>query len=465
MKLWQRVYLVALIVITLVVNVGFFGIIYFTYNQMLQEEKNRCITEFVILKENISSDIAQMEKNISLNVEYFSKFLNAYNSYYKSDTLLFGVVDNVVVGAQENREQLPNENGVYIKDEGKTTIYISQILDDNHQNYRIIMRRTLDDFDKIWDTLKPLYIVGGIVLSLGVSLLLALLVRIVLKPMDKLEQAAKMVETGDWSARVHIKGNHELAQLGNQFNAMAGSVEENITKLQKMSDEKQELINNLAHEMNTPITSIQGLADYLRMSELSEDERNECLGYISNESIRLKEISAVLLSMAKMQSPEDITKTKFSIKNMCNRLENVYIKEFTKQNVKLQISCEVECIQANEALIESLLRNLITNAYNAVLGRKNPLVEARIFAEKSVLKIQVSDNGCGIEEEHISHIFEPFYRVDKSRSREMGGSGLGLPFVKKIVELHNGNIEVSSKINEGTEFRINLPFDNFSENI
>lgn len=465
MKLWQRVYLVALIVITLVVNVGFFGIIYFTYNQMLQEEKNRCITEFVILKENVSSDIAQMEKSISLNEEYFSKFIIAYNSYYKNDTLLFGVVDNMVVGNQKMREQLPDENGVYIKDEEKTTIYISQIMDDNHQNYRIVMRRTLDDFDKIWDTLKPLYIVGGIVLSLGVSLLLALLVRIVLKPMDKLEQAAKEVEAGEWSSRVHIKGNHELAKLGNQFNAMAGSVEENITKLQKMSDEKQELINNLAHEMNTPITSIQGFADYMKMSDLSEDERNECLGYISNESIRLKEISAVLLSMAKMQSPEDITKTKFSIKNMCNRLENIYTKEFAKENVKLQISCEVEYMQANEALIESLLRNLITNAYNAVLGRKNPLVEARIFAEKSVLKIQVSDNGCGIEEEHISHIFEPFYRVDKSRSREMGGSGLGLPFVKKIVELHNGNIEVSSKINEGTEFRINLPFDNFSENI
>jgi len=235
MKLWQRVYLVALIIITLVVNVGFFGIIYFSYNQMLQEEKDRCSAEFVILRENISSDIAQMEKNISLNEEYFSKFLTAYNSYYKSDTRLFGMVDGVAIGVKEYSLKLPDENGIYIKSEEQTTIYISQILDDNHKNYRIIMRRTLDDFDKIWDTLKPLYVIGGIVLSLGVSLLLALFVRIVLKPMDKLEQAAKMVETGDWSARVHIKGNHELAKLGNQFNAMAGSVEENITKLQKMS--------------------------------------------------------------------------------------------------------------------------------------------------------------------------------------------------------------------------------------
>ncbi len=458
MKLWQRVYLVALVIITIVVNVGFFGIIYFTYNQMLQEEKNRCSAEFVMLRENISSDIAQMEKSVSLNEEYFGKFITAYNSYYKTDTLLFGVVDNMVVGAQEMREQLPDENGVYIKDEDQTTIYISQILDDNHHNYRIIMRRTLDDFDRIWDTLKPLYIVGGIVLSLGVSLLLALLVRIVLKPMDKLEQAAKQVEAGDWSTRVNIKGNHELAKLGNQFNAMAGSVEENIRKL-------QELINNLAHEMNTPITSIQGFADYIRMSELSDDERNECLGYISNESIRLKEISAVLLSMAKMQNPEDIIKTRFSIKNMCNRLESICTREFAKENVKLQISCEVEYIQANEALVESLLRNLITNGYHAVLGKENALIEARIFAEKSALKIRVSDNGCGIEKVHLTHIFEPFYRVDKARSREMGGSGLGLPFCKKIVDMHNGTIEVKSELNKGTTFLINLPFDNFLERV
>ncbi len=465
MKLWQRVYLVALVIITLVVNVGFFGIIYFTYNQMLQEEKNRCNAEFVMLRENISADIAQMEKSIPLTREYFGKFITAYNSYYEAGTVLLGVVDDEVFGATKTYDKLPKENGVYIESEEQTTIYISQILDDNHQNYRIVMRRELNDFDRIWDTLKPLYIVGGMVLSLGVSLLLALLVRIVLKPMDKLEQAARQVQAGDWSARVHIKGNNELAQLGNQFNAMAGSVEENITKLQKISDEKQELINNLAHEMNTPITSIQGFADYMRMSELSVDEQNECLGYIAAEGKRLKEISATLLSMAKMQNPEDVTKTSFSIENMCNSLESIYTKEFAKQNVKLQISCEVQYVQGNEPLIESLLRNLITNGYHAVLGKENALVEARIFAENDMLNIQITDNGCGIEDEHIPHIFEPFYRVDKARSREMGGSGLGLPFCKKVVDMHKGNIEVESILNQGTTFLINLPFDNLSESI
>ncbi len=465
MKLWQRVYLVALVIITFVVNVGFFGIIYFTYNHMLQEEKNRCNAEFVILRENVSADIAQMEKSIPLNKEYFGKFITAYNSYYEAGTVLLGVVDNEVVGGDKIYDKLPRENGVYIENEGQTTIYVSQILDDNHQNYRIIMKRTLDDFDKSWDTLRPLYIVGGIVLSLVVSLLLSVFVRIVLKPMDELEEATKKVQAGDWSARVHIKGNHELAQLGNQFNAMAGYVEENITKLQKMSDEKQELINNLAHEMNTPITSIQGFADYMRMGELSVDEQNECLGYIAAEGKRLKEISATLLYMAKMQNPEDVTKTSFSIENMCNRLESIYKKEFAKQNVKLQISCEVQHVQANETLIESLLRNLITNGYHAVSDRENALVEVRIFAENDVLNIQITDNGCGIEEEHISHIFEPFYRVDKARSREMGGSGLGLPFCKKIVDIHNGSIEVESRFNHGTTFLINLPFDNLSESI
>lgn len=465
MKLWQRVYLVALVIITLVVNVGFFGIIYFTYNQMLQEEKNRCNAEFIMLRENISADIAQMEKNIPLNKEYYEKFLIAYNSYYNAETRISGIVDGVAVNVQEGYDNMPTENGIYIKNENKTTIYVSQILDDNHQNYRVIMRRTLDDFDKSWDTLMPLYIVGGIVLSLAVSLLLALFVRIILKPMDKLEKAAKKVQTGDWSARVHIRGNHELAQLGNQFNAMADSVEENITKLQKMSDEKQELINNLAHEMNTPITSIQGFTDYVRMSKLSVEEQNECLGYIAAEGKRLKEISATLLAMAKMQKPEDVMKTSVSIENMCNRLENIYKKEFAKQNVKLQISCEVEYVQANETLIESLLRNLITNGYHAVSDKEKAYVEVRIWAEDEQLRIQVADNGCGIEEEYISHIFEPFYRVDKARSREMGGSGLGLPFCKKIIDMHNGNIEVKSRLNKGTTFLINLPFDNLSENI
>lgn len=460
MKLWKKVYLFTLVILTLGVNLGFSGIVYFTYEQMLQSEKERCQAEYVIMQQNISANIAEMEQSISLNTEYFRRFITAYSSYFEADTMLIGMVgEEIVAGetASQNLalEDLPKEDGIFVEKEDKTTIYIAQVLDEDHENYRIVMRRTLDSFDETWATLQPLYLIGGIVLSLGVSLALALAVRLLLKPLDQLEAAAKEVQQENWSARVSIKGDNELAQLGKQFNAMAGSVEENILKLEQQSQQKQELIDNLAHEMNTPITSIGGFADYMRISQLSKEEQEECLDFIIRENHRLKEISSTLLSMAQMEQ-EDGFFAVFSLKQLCSRIEELYTKQFQEENIALNMECKVQEMYGNEVLIESLLRNLITNARRALSDTEQGRIDVAIYKEDENLKMRVSDNGCGIEKEHLEQIFEPFYRVDKARSRENGGSGLGLPFCKKIVEFHNGTISVESAPGRGTTFMISF---------
>ena len=127
--------------------------------------------------------------------------------------------------------------------------------------------------------------------------------------------------------------------------------------------------------------------------------------------------------------------------------------------------CEIEKVFGNETLIEGLMRNLINNAYNAVSEKENGQINTRIFEYNNDVIIKISDNGCGISTEHIGHIFEPFYRVDKARSRMNGGSGLGLPFCHKIVEIHGGSIDVKSVVGEGTTFLVNLPIGKLLENI
>lgn len=456
MKLWKKVYLLAMVIIAISVNIGFFGIVYFTYGYMLQAEQQRCEVEFEVIYESLIADIAKMEENVSLDIEYFQIFMNAYNSYFETDTQLIGVVDDTILGEHTVPNSLSMEDGVYIYDEGQTRIYCVQSLDSSHSKYGIILVRTLTEFDKIWDTLRPLYIAGGTILSLGVSLVLATVVRIVLKPLDELENTAKQMEAGNWSARTHIEGDNELAQLGRQFNAMADSVEVNIKKLEEQSEQKQQLIHNMAHEMNTPITSIRGFADYMQMSVLSEEEQQECLAFIISESKRLKDISSTVLSMAEIQNGQEMKKQDFSIKNMCNRLENLYQKQFQEKQVSLEIHCHIEQMTGNEALIESLLRNLIINAYYAVLDRDEGKIQVEIGEENEQIKLVVSDNGCGIAKKDAEQIFEPFYRVDKARSRDRGGTGLGLAFCKRIVETHNGCIKVDSELEKGTQFIVNF---------
>ena len=452
MKLWKRIYLLTLVIVTLCVNTGFLGIVYVTYNQMLEGEKERCQAEFIIMRQSLSKDVALLEQSTFLSKEYFGKYLEIYSSYYNEDIELYGYVDNIFVGEDKIPYKTIDGNGIFIVEEEQTVIYIAQSLDDSYSNYQVVMRKTLGDFDKIWDKLFWFYMIGGVILSLGVSLILAVAVRIVMKPMDRLETATKQMEVGDWSARVNIDGKDELAMLGRQFNSMADSIEENIIKLEQQSQQKQELINNLAHEMNTPITSIQGFADYMQMGQLSEDEYAECLSFITRESKRLKDISSTLLSMVNLQNKEEILQEQFSIKELCKKIEQLYKKTMDEQGIDFRIECSVDSMKGNNVLLESLLRNMITNGVRALDKRENKLLKISVYSVDNMLKIQVEDNGCGIEDKHLDDIFEPFYRVDKARSREYGGSGLGLPFCRKIVEMHGGSLQVESKVNEGTKF-------------
>ncbi len=456
MKLWKKVYLLTMSIITLGVNLGFFGIVYFTYGHMLQAEKERCETEFGIIYESMRADIAELEEKYSMDIHYFEKILTSYNSYFEKDTELIGIWDCEIIGDEQGLDDESMQNGIVVQREKQTVIFMTQSLEKTPVEYKIVLKRTLYDFDEIWETLLPLYVLGGIFLSLGVSLILAMVVRVLLKPLDELEYVAEQVEKENWSARVNINGNHELAQLGRQFNAMAEAVEEHVEKLKKQSEQKEQLIHNMAHEMNTPITSIQGFADYMQMTTLSEEEQRECLSFITSESKRLKEIASTILSMGVMEHQTELPMCTFSIKTLCNRLKELYMQQLNGTHTSLEIDCQLENLHGNAVLIESLLRNLINNACHAVENRPDGKIGLWISGKDNKVVFIVSDNGCGMEKEEKAQIFEPFYRVDKARSRASGGSGLGLTFCKKIVEAHNGEICVESEVEKGTKFIINF---------
>lgn len=463
MKLWKKVYLLTMIIITLFVNLGFFGIVYFTYEHMLQAEKERCETEFEMIYQSMQADLAEIEEKYTINRYYFEKILTSYNSYFEKDTQLIGIWDDEIIGEEQALNDNSMQNGILVQGGEQTVILMTQSIEKMPIEYKIMLKRTLYEFDKIWETLLPLYVVGGILLSLGVSLILAMVVRILLKPLDSLEYAAEQVKKENWASRVHIKGNHELAQLGRQFNSMAEAVEEHVEMLKKQSKQKEQLIHNMAHEMNTPITSIQGFADYMQMTTLSEEEQRECLGFIISESKRLKGISSTILSMAVIEQDSDLPMCAFSIKELCNRLKELYMQQLNETNTSLELDCRLETIYGNVVLIESLLRNLINNAMHVVQNKSDGKICVWISMVGDSAVFIVSDNGCGIKEEDKRQIFEPFYRVDKARSRASGGSGLGLTFCKKIVEAHNGKICVESEVEKGTKVIISLPFDNPKE--
>lgn len=463
MKLWKKVYICTLAITVVFVKIGILGLFRFTYGQMLSAEKQHCKSEFELLQQSLSANVREMEQNVPLSIDDFNKFLNSYSSFYEDNIRLTGLHGEQVVFGDEREntnERIDlQKNGVQIKKDRYTSIYMVGYLDESHKSYRIVMKKELRDFDKTWSVLWPLYLAGSLLLSIGLSLVLGIVVKYLMKPIDVLTEAVGEIRSGDLSKRVMLRGHDELTDLGMQFNDMAESLEKNMQLLEEEVQKKQHLIDNLAHEMNTPITSIQGFAQFMRIGDIQENERQECLEFILTEAKRLKDISSTILEMARLNHT-DIPMETFSVKKLCQKMERLMHQKCRKQNVALSLNCQAKDFWGNEALLESLLQNLFYNSLHALRekGRITIDIAYRKEGDIQLLSIVVGDDGCGIPEPSIPYIFEPFYRVDKSRSRSFGGSGLGLPFCRRIAQLHGGDIRVKSKENAGTEMTVLLPF-------
>lgn len=231
-------------------------------------------------------------------------------------------------------------------------------------------------------------------------------------------------------------------------------------RFHRLENIRKDFVANVSHELKTPITSIKGFVETLLEGDLTNPaQTRQFLEVIAKNTHRLDAIIDDLLSLSRLedgQSKRDIVfKTTYLKTILTNAIELSRIKAEQKQ-ITINLNCTDDLkINANTLLLEQAVFNLIDNAIKYSDANKAIKLNAR-ESEKELL-ISVEDNGNGIEQKHLSRIFERFYVVDKSRSRKLGGTGLGLAIVKHIVGLHKGHITVQSTVGQGSCFTIHLP--------
>ena len=235
---------------------------------------------------------------------------------------------------------------------------------------------------------------------------------------------------------------------------------ENITEYAKLENMRKEFVANVSHELKTPITSIQGFIETLKMTDnLDEDTKNRFLTIIENEATRLTRLidDILLLSTIENKTKKKIEKVDlFEVFEEVHEVINYIAK---KKNIKVKYDFENKDIDLWEysGYIRQILLNIISNAIKYT--GENGKVSIKQYIKSEKVFIEVKDNGIGIPEEDIERIFERFYRVDKARSRSVGGTGLGLAITKHMVKALNGNIRVESELGVGSKFIIELPFN------
>ena len=266
---------------------------------------------------------------------------------------------------------------------------------------------------------------------------------------DALERIAR----GDFSVRVvnEFKDNQMVSQLATSVNKMA-------LELDQMENMRQEFISNVSHEIQSPLTSIRGFAQALENDELTIEERHHYLNIIGEESTRLSRITEDLLQLASLESDKIKFKPKsYRLDKQIRSLVLACEPQWREKQLNMDVSLEEACITADEDLVSQVWMNLLHNSIK--FTPQNGSVKIALYARGNQVECRITDSGVGISDQDRMRIFERFYKADQSRTNSGGGSGLGLSIVKKIIEMHKGQIEVESKMGMGTTFIVSLPLE------
>lgn len=271
------------------------------------------------------------------------------------------------------------------------------------------------------------------------------------RPFEKITQALRQVREGYTNDPISVSDCLETEHIGEAFNQILG-------RMKVLDDSRQEFVSNVSHELKTPITSIKVLADSLRAQEdVPVELYREFMEDIATEIDRENKIINDLLALIKM----DRTASGLNISEIdINMLVELIMRRLRPIAVKRDIELVYESIRpvtaaVDEVKITLVITNLIENAIK--YNKEHGWVKVTLDADYQFFTVEVADSGIGIPAESIEHIYERFYRVDKSHSKEIDGTGLGLAITRSAILMHRGSIRVVSEEGEGTTFTVKLP--------
>lgn len=256
-----------------------------------------------------------------------------------------------------------------------------------------------------------------------------------------------------------LSGNNEFKEIFNSFTLITNRLLDELNTAKIFKVNRNEFLGNVAHELRTPIFAIQLSLETLADGAINDPSVNvDFLNKAERQSNRLKELVDDLIHISRLEEGMKLSKRYFSINQLIKDTINELSGITKRKNINLSFETEIQDVSvvfADAERIKQVLINLIDNSSKYTLENGNIIISTKKVDK--CIHITVEDTGLGIPKEDLPRIFERFYRVDKTRSRDMGGSGLGLSIVKHILELHNSQVRVESEPGKGTKFEFNLP--------
>lgn len=268
-----------------------------------------------------------------------------------------------------------------------------------------------------------------------------------LKPLRYVQAAAETITEKNLSSRVPVPNTHD------EVESLASTINEALARLEKSFEMQRRFTSDASHELRTPVTAIGGHAGYLLRRTNPSPQQTESLTIIKNESERLSHLIQSLLELARA----DAGSVNMNLQPM---LALPFMEDLQREmkpilgQAELLVEGQEFAFMADPSRMKQVMINLISNALKA--GSTRIILQGKL--ENKEVHFMVQDNGPGIAEEHLTKLFDRFYRVQESRNRDEGGSGLGLSIVKTIIDAHQGRVWFASRVGEGTTVHVVLPY-------
>lgn len=291
-------------------------------------------------------------------------------------------------------------------------------------------------------------------LIVGVFLVVILLILVgtkmtnrIVRPIKQMEKVAKDIAQGDFSKRLSIKGEDEIASLGRSINTMSSNLDE-------VDRNRREFLGNVSHELRTPISYLKGYSEGLDEGIIPIEKFAET---VKKETDRMDRLVHDLLDLAQLEGDSyPMNKEPVILAELIKEVLERFRIKIEEKNLFTEVQLDEEVIvNGDYQRLDQVIENLLSNAIKFSTNSRKIRISVAEGKEKGVLKIE--DEGIGIPEKDVPNIFERFYRVEKARTRKSGGTGLGLSIVQQIVSKHDGTITVDSKLGKGTVVTVEIP--------
>lgn len=454
LSLYLLVYLVVITVVGITVTEN-------SYQLLRQQEMKRSVGEeqniysnvlLYLLNDNQTSD-ALSSYGLSI-VDLFSSSSNALEIFDQDLNLIAS--NSPAIWNQEREElQVAADGEVSIifrhDEQGKYYLFISNLIEARQQKLILCMVKDINYIETQRKEEYQFFIQSGLLGLLASGLLVAACSFWLLRPVRKLDKAARDIAAGNYEQRVVVSGNDEISSLAQQFNRMAEEVEGRIHQLQLESVRQQRFVDNLTHESRTPLTSIIGYAELLRKIDYEPEVFQKGLNYIYSEGKRMLNLNNMLLDLT-FYREKNFELIPQPVLPICQEVKELTAVRAAERELTVQVCGEDFTLPLEKDLIKSLLLNLVDNAIKASPNGSKIIIGTKQEEKQKILYVQ--DFGRGMEAKELEKIKEPFYRVDKARSRKDGGVGLGVAICNQIAYTIHGSLEYESAPGQGTLAKI-----------